>query len=142
MPADNKTLIEKIEALPAERIAEIEDFVDFIRLREQERALTRAAAAASAPAFRGHLEQSRRRHLRCPLSSAMSSWCPFPFTSQRASKKRPAVVVSNRAYCTTRPDLIVMAVTSQLRPDPLRRLGALDDDDLAALRKAISEMIG
>jgi hypothetical protein len=51
MPADTKTLIEKIEALPAERIAEIEDFVDFIRLREQERSLTRAAAAASAPAF-------------------------------------------------------------------------------------------
>ena len=51
MPAGSKTLIEKIEALPAERIAEIEDFVDFIRLREQERALTRAAAAASAPAF-------------------------------------------------------------------------------------------
>ncbi len=51
MPADSKTLIEKIEALPAERIAEIEDFVDFIRLREQERTLTRAAAAASAPAF-------------------------------------------------------------------------------------------
>jgi hypothetical protein len=51
MPADSKTLIEKIEALPAERIAEIEDFVDFIRLREQERALTRAAATASAPSF-------------------------------------------------------------------------------------------
>jgi hypothetical protein len=51
MPADSKTLIEKIEALPAERIAEIEDFVDFIRLREQERALTRAAAAASTAAF-------------------------------------------------------------------------------------------
>ena len=51
MPADTKTLIEKIEALPAARIAEIEDFVDFIRLREQERALTRAAAAASTPAF-------------------------------------------------------------------------------------------
>jgi mRNA interferase MazF len=43
---------------------------------------------------------------------------PFPFTSQRASKKRPAVVVSNGAYNTARPDLIVMAVTSQLRPDP------------------------
>ena len=98
---------------------------------------------------------------------------PFPFTSQRASKKRPAIVVSNRVYSTARPDLIVMAVTSQLRPDPrsgdvlirdwqaagllkpsvvkpvfatleqrlvLRRLGALDDD--AALRKAISEVIG
>jgi mRNA interferase MazF len=43
---------------------------------------------------------------------------PFPFTSQRASKKRPAVVVSNRAYSTARPDVIVMAVTSQLRPNP------------------------
>jgi hypothetical protein len=41
----------KISALPAERIAEIEDFVDFIRQRETERSLTRAAAAASAPSF-------------------------------------------------------------------------------------------
>ena len=51
VPAASKTLIEKIEALPAERITEIEDFVDLIRQREQERTLTRAAAAASAPAF-------------------------------------------------------------------------------------------
>ncbi|MGD9886278.1 MAG: hypothetical protein AB7U95_39920 [Reyranella sp.] len=51
MPPDTRALIEKIEALPAERIAEIEDFVDFIRLREQERSLTRSATAASAPAF-------------------------------------------------------------------------------------------
>jgi len=43
---------------------------------------------------------------------------PFPFTSQRASKKRPAVVVSNRAYSNARPDVIVMAVTSRLRPNP------------------------
>ena len=41
---------------------------------------------------------------------------PFPFTSQRASKKRPAVVVSRRRYNESRPDLIVMAITSQLRP--------------------------
>ena len=34
MPAP--ALIEKIQALPAERIAEVEDFVDFIRLREQQ----------------------------------------------------------------------------------------------------------
>lgn len=51
MPVHTRALIEKIEALPAERIAEVEDFVDFIRLREQERALTRAAMAASAPVF-------------------------------------------------------------------------------------------
>jgi mRNA interferase MazF len=43
---------------------------------------------------------------------------PFPFTSQSASKKRPAVVVSNRAYNVARPDIVVMAVTSQLRATP------------------------
>jgi mRNA interferase MazF len=39
----------------------------------------------------------------------------FPFTSQTASKRRPAVVVSRRAYNTARPDVVIMAVTSQLR---------------------------
>ena len=51
MSAHMRALIEKIQALPLERIAEVEDFVDFISLRDQERALARAAAAASLPAF-------------------------------------------------------------------------------------------
>lgn len=46
-----QALMEKIQALPVERIAEVEDFVDFIGQREQERATVRAATAASAPAF-------------------------------------------------------------------------------------------
>ena len=41
---------------------------------------------------------------------------PFPFTSQTASKKRPATVVSSRDYNIARPDVVVMAVTSQLHP--------------------------
>jgi mRNA interferase MazF len=45
---------------------------------------------------------------------------PFPFTNHIASKKRPAVIVSNRTYNTTRPDVVVMAITSQLRPSPGR----------------------
>jgi mRNA interferase MazF len=40
---------------------------------------------------------------------------PFPFTSQAASKKRPAVIVSNSAFNRARPDVVVMAITSQLR---------------------------
>ncbi|HTE36942.1 MAG TPA: type II toxin-antitoxin system PemK/MazF family toxin [Reyranella sp.] len=40
---------------------------------------------------------------------------PFPFTSQTGNKKRPAVVVSSRAYNRVKPDIVVMAVTSQLR---------------------------
>jgi mRNA interferase MazF len=100
---------------------------------------------------------------------------PFPFTNQTASKRRPAVVVSSRPYNSARPDIVVMAVTSQVRPTPafgevwigqwqvagllkpsaikpvfatleqtlvIRQLGALDADDLAALRAAIDEVLG
>ncbi|MHB8744753.1 MAG: type II toxin-antitoxin system PemK/MazF family toxin [Sulfuricaulis sp.] len=41
---------------------------------------------------------------------------PFPFTDQSAAKKRPAIVVSSQTYNSERPDVIIMAVTSQLRP--------------------------
>ncbi|HVL34469.1 MAG TPA: type II toxin-antitoxin system PemK/MazF family toxin [Burkholderiales bacterium] len=41
---------------------------------------------------------------------------PFPFTDQTGTKRRPAVVVSSRRYHTERPDVVIMAVTSQMRP--------------------------
>jgi hypothetical protein len=50
MPA-NPALIEKLNTLAVDRLAEVEDFVDFLRSRDQDRALFRAASAASAPAF-------------------------------------------------------------------------------------------
>ena len=50
-----ETLIRKIGALPVARIAEVEDFVDFIGQREDEaasdRALRSAAMTASLPSF-------------------------------------------------------------------------------------------
>jgi hypothetical protein len=48
---NTQRLLEKIQALPPERIAQVEDYVAFIAAREQERSLTRAAAAASVPSF-------------------------------------------------------------------------------------------
>ena len=42
---------------------------------------------------------------------------PFPFTNQAATKRRPAVVISAARYNDARPDVIVMAVTSQLAGD-------------------------
>jgi hypothetical protein len=51
MHANAGALTEKIQSLSAEQIAEVEDFVEFLRLRGQERQLTGASAAASAPAF-------------------------------------------------------------------------------------------
>ncbi len=40
----------------------------------------------------------------------------FPFTNQQAAKQRPAVVVSSTAYNTRRPDAVLLAVTSRMRP--------------------------
>ncbi len=40
---------------------------------------------------------------------------PVPFTNQMTSKQRPAVVISRRGYAQQRPDIILMAITSQIR---------------------------
>jgi mRNA interferase MazF len=56
---------------------------------------------------------------------------PFPFTDQTGTKKRPAVVVSSAAYHRERVDLVVMAVTSHVRP----KLG-YGEVALASWRKA------
>ena len=50
MPED--TLIQKIRSLPPERITEVEDFVDFLKTRDQDRALAQAASRLSEEAFR------------------------------------------------------------------------------------------
>ena len=43
---------------------------------------------------------------------------PFPFTDQTGLKKRPAVIVSSAEYQAQRRDLVIMAITSQIRPRP------------------------
>ena len=40
---------------------------------------------------------------------------PFAFTDQSGAKKRPAVIVSGSAYNAARRDLVIMAITSQVR---------------------------
>ena len=100
---------------------------------------------------------------------------PFPFTDQTASKQRPAAVVSSRIYGLERPDLLLIAITSQLHATPTlgdvwlsywqdagllkpsavkpviatleqglvrRRLGSLHRADQAALRTALTQIIG
>jgi hypothetical protein len=44
-------LIEKIRALPPERVHEVEDFVDFLQLRDEDRQLLRESARLSEKAF-------------------------------------------------------------------------------------------
>ena len=57
MTASQHLLIEKIAALPPQRLAEVEDFVDFLRARDEahelkrDSRLTAEATRASEPAF-------------------------------------------------------------------------------------------
>ena len=39
----------------------------------------------------------------------------FPFTDQVGSKQRPAVIISSKAYSQDKSDIILMAITSQIR---------------------------
>jgi hypothetical protein len=47
----DRELIEKIRSLPADKVVEVEDFVDFLRQREKERRLAKAVTSASEAAF-------------------------------------------------------------------------------------------
>ncbi|MHB8744752.1 MAG: toxin-antitoxin system, antitoxin component, Xre family protein [Sulfuricaulis sp.] len=47
-----RTLIDKLDQLPPERVAEVEDFVDFLRSRDQDRSLTRATSKVSEASFK------------------------------------------------------------------------------------------
>ena len=47
----NEQLIEKIKSLPRERLAEVEDFVDFVTTRDLEQRLAHSDASASERSF-------------------------------------------------------------------------------------------
>jgi ABC-type glycerol-3-phosphate transport system substrate-binding protein len=51
MSTPYQALLDKIKQLPPQRMAEVEDFVDFLRSREEDRRLVSAASKASAPSF-------------------------------------------------------------------------------------------
>jgi hypothetical protein len=47
-----ESILEKLKRLPPERVAEVEDFVDFLRERAEEQRLVRSATKAAEPAFK------------------------------------------------------------------------------------------
>lgn len=59
----------------------------------------------------------------------------FPFTDQRGSKQRPAVVISSASYNQARSDIILMAVTSQIRADVGFEEAVIEDWQAAGLLK-------
>lgn len=51
MNATEKALVEKIRQLPAQRLAEVENFIDFLRVRDEESRHVTAMTKASEPSF-------------------------------------------------------------------------------------------
>lgn len=51
MSATEQVLIEKIRQLPPQRLAKVEDFVDFLHIREDDHRVVTAAARASEASF-------------------------------------------------------------------------------------------
>ncbi len=51
MTALESILIQKLQRLPTQRLAEVEDFVDFLQAREEDRQLVQAAAKAAETRF-------------------------------------------------------------------------------------------
>ncbi len=51
MNANEKILVEKIRQLPAQRLAEVEDFVDFLRAKNDEACLVASITKVSEPSF-------------------------------------------------------------------------------------------
>ncbi len=47
----SERLVSKLRELPSDRLAEVEDFVDFLRERVRDREMVRAVADISEPAF-------------------------------------------------------------------------------------------
>lgn len=50
-PPDTSSLLAKLKSLPPQRLAEVEDFVDFLRSRDGDHRLTLSASAASQASF-------------------------------------------------------------------------------------------
>jgi len=58
----------------------------------------------------------------------------FPFTNLQTAKRRPAVIIHSPAY-QDRPDVILMAVTSQVRQSPTSGEAGLQDWQEAGMAK-------
>jgi mRNA interferase MazF len=59
----------------------------------------------------------------------------FPFTNLQTTKKRPAAIISRHTCQNTRPDVILMAITSQIRQPLATGEAILQDWQAAGLAK-------
>jgi len=46
------SVVQKLKSLSSQRLAEVEDFIDFLKQRDEDHTLTKAAAATAEPSFK------------------------------------------------------------------------------------------
>ena len=81
-----RNLIEKLRRLPPERIAEVEDFIDFLHARQESRRLVNESLQLSEAAFQQVWNnQTTPTMIGCEFGEIIL--VPFPFTDQSTSKK-------------------------------------------------------
>lgn len=115
-PSYTQDLLDKIRALPEDKIAEVADFVEFLHLRaEEQRAADAVTSSPNRPSQRSGTIPTMQNAISFDFAADVVL-VPFPFTDQSTTKKRPAVVVSSDDYHRKRRDIILMAITSQFRP--------------------------
>ena len=65
----------------------------------------------------------------------------FPFTDQTTTKKRPAVVVSSAFYNRNPPDLVLMAITSQIKPSSFGEVMVAQWDKAGLIKPSVIKPI-
>ena len=115
-----QTLLETLRNLLQERVSVVEDFVDFLTHRlADERGLTQAAGQLATAALPS-LGQPRRCRRRPAMSSRTSSSSRSPLPTNPPRSVALLLQSAARPIHRQRPDLIVMAVTSQpFTPDAM-----------------------
>jgi hypothetical protein len=102
LPSPQRAILSKMRELSPEKLAQVEDFIDFLRQREGDRGLTQAANKMRPSKSSGAI-------LRMPHTTGYIFGdvilIPFPFIDQSASKNIPAGVVSSDPYNARRPDI-------------------------------------
>ncbi|MGH8191558.1 MAG: DUF2281 domain-containing protein [Rhodanobacteraceae bacterium] len=84
MPAQQhiEQMVKKLERLPPERVAEVEDFIDFLHNRDEDRGLVQATQRISGQT----------------LHTVWTNPADADYDRLSGHKQRPAAVVSNAAY--------------------------------------------
>ncbi len=133
MSATEQVLIEKIRQLSPQRLAEVEDFVDFLRTRDDDQRLTQAAAKVAEASFAAVT----------PLTTGCNGHHDNHEPGAHAARLRRGArrrLAGRRGLI--KPSVLKPVFTTIEHGLVVRIMGKLSAVDLRMLREAIAQVIG